>query len=62
MTKADARDLRNKDFKSLNDEVERREMTPFDAESKLAAMAAAVGFEPTAPPLKVNELRMVGHA
>ncbi|MDC0200944.1 hypothetical protein OAK04_01000 [Verrucomicrobia bacterium] len=56
MTKADARDLRNKDFKSLNDEVERREMTPFDAESKISAMAPAVGFEPTGPLLKINEL------
>ena len=47
VAQADARDLRNKDFKSPNDEEERRELTPFDAESKKPAMAPAVGFEPT---------------
>ncbi|MEE2807856.1 MAG: hypothetical protein VYB73_00970, partial [Verrucomicrobiota bacterium] len=47
VAQADARNLRNKDFKSLNDEEERRELSPLDAESKNSAMAPAVGFEPT---------------
>ncbi|MCH2026324.1 MAG: hypothetical protein MK172_11330 [Verrucomicrobiales bacterium] len=45
--KDDSQDLRKNLGKDFDSEAESPEKTPFDAESKISAMAPAVGFEPT---------------
>ncbi|MEE2967433.1 MAG: hypothetical protein VX646_06105 [Verrucomicrobiota bacterium] len=47
LSKDDSQDLRKNLGKDSDSEEESPEKTPFDAESKISAMAPAVGFEPT---------------
>jgi hypothetical protein len=61
VSRDDSQDLRKNLGKDSDSEEESPEKTAFGAKSKISAMAPAVGFEPTGPLLKLNELASNTH-